>query len=542
MKVKNIIYSLALLLPLATGCVSDLDVSPLDPNINTADVVYSKPENYKKGLFKIYSVLAMSGQDGSGSSDIDGLDAGNAQFYRSMWNLQVGTTDECINSWPDPWVPEVNEMNWTAVGNESIEGTYQRAMFIVALANEYLSQTTDGNMSSRGIEESFFETVHGFRSEARFMRALSYFYLMDMYGNPPFITELNHSTAPGQIGREALFNWIEEELLAIKDLLPEAKTANYYGRADKGVVNALLSRMYLNAEVYTGSARWDDCIKVSKELINDGNFGLTEEYSHLFMADNNRPEVTKEIIFPIVYEATRTQTYGGMTFLIAASRGNDEVSVENSGTKNGWSGNRALSNLVKKFAYKNQDTPKADEINDKRGIFYDANRSIDIETSYTKTFETEGWAVYKYTNLKSDDTPGSNDTHPDTDIPLFRLAEVYLNYAEAVLRGGQGGSKTEALQLVNKLRERGYGSNLGNISESDLTLNFLLDERARELYWEGIRRTDLVRYGLFTSNKYVWQFKGGVKQGTGIEEFRNVYPIPSTDLSVNTSLEQNKGY
>ena len=281
---------------------------------------------------------------------------------------------------------------------------------------------------------------------------------------------------------------------------------------------------------------------MSKELINDGNFGLTEEYSHLFMADNNRPEVTKEIIFPIVYEATRTQTYGGTTFLIAASRGNDEVSVENSGTKNGWSGNRALSNLVKKFAYKNQDTPKADEINDKRGIFYDANRSIDIETSYTKTFETEGWAVYKYTNLKSDGTPGSNDTHPDTDIPLFRLAEVYLNYAEAVLRGGQGGSKTEALRLVNKLRERGYGSDLGNISESGLTLNFLLDERARELYWEGIRRTDLVRYGLFTSNKYVWQFKGGVKQGTGIEEFRNVYPIPSTDLSVNTSLEQNKGY
>ncbi len=542
MKLKNIVLGLALLLPFLASCTGDLDVKPLDKNINTADHVYAIKENYKRGLFKIYSALAMSGQDGAGSSDIDGLDPGNAQFYRSWWNLQVVSTDESINSWPDPWVPEVNEMKWSAVGNESIEGTYQRAMFMVALVNEYLNQTTDENMSSRGIEADFFETVHGYRAEARFMRALAYYILLDVYGNPPFITEQNYSQYPTQIGRENLFAWIEKELLELKQLLPEAKTAGYYGRADQGVVNALLSRLYLNAEVYTGTPRYDDCIAVSKEIIQSGKYGLTANYSHLFMADNDRPEVTKEIIFPIVFEGTRTQTYGGIHFLIAASRGNDEVSIEKDGFEEGWSGNRALPTLVKLFEFQNNNAPKAAEILDKRGIFYDENRTIDIQTSYMKTFESEGWAVYKYTNIKSDGTVGSNTKHPDTDIPLFRLAEVYLNYAEAVLRGGQGGSKAEALSLINQLRQRGYGDNSGDIREADLTLRFILDERGRELYWEGTRRTDLVRYDYYTSGKYVWQFKGGVKQGTGIEAFRNVFPIPSTDLSVNNNLTQNTGY
>ena len=542
MKLKNIILSLVVLLPLFTSCTSDLDVKPLDKNINTPDHVYSIKENYKRALYKIYSVLAMSGQEGSGSSDIDGLDPGNAQFYRSWWNLQVASTDECINSWPDAWVPEITEMKWSAVGNESIEGTYQRGMFVVALVNEYLLQTTDGNMSSRGIEEDFFETVHGYRAEARFMRALSYAMLLDTYGNPPFITEENYTQYPSQIGRENLFDWIVQELVDLKELLPEEKAAGYYGRADRGVVNALLSRLYLNAEVYTGKPKYDECIAVSKEVINSGKYGLTDNYSHLFMADNDRPEVTKEIIFPIVFEGTRTQTYGGIHFLIAASRGNDEVKVEIDGLEEGWSGNRALPTLIHLFDFADNDEPKADEIKDKRGIFYDANRSIDIQTSYMKTFETEGWAVYKYTNIKSDGTPGSNTKHPDTDIPFLRLPEVYLNYAEAVLRGGNGGSKGEAVKLINHLRQRGYGDQSGNIKEADLTLRFLLDERSRELYWEGTRRSDLVRYGYYTSATYVWQYKGGVKQGTGIEDFFNLFPIPSTDLSVNGELDQNSGY
>lgn len=539
MKIKNIIYALFLLLPL-TSCVGDLNVEPLDPNIETADKVYAVKENYKRSLFKIYSVMAMSGQDGAGSSDIDGLDAGNAQFYRSWWNLQVVPTDEAINSWPDPWVPEINEMKWTETGNEAVEGTYQRAMYMVALVNEYLNQTTDSQMSSRGIEEDFWPTVHGFRSEARFMRALAYYMLMDTYARPPFITESNYTQYPGQISRKELFDWIETELKEIKSELVDPRTPDYYGRADQGVVNALLSRMYLNAEVYTGEARYTDCIAVSKELINSG-YDLAPNYSDLFKADNDRAIIAQEIIFPIVYEGTRTQTFGGMHYLIAASRSSKEVSIELDGTNEGWSGNRARASLVRKFEFGNNNSPTANSITDKRGIFLDTDRTLDI-SDWMKTFETQGWAVYKFTNLKSNGEPGSNASNPDTDIAFFRLGEIYLNYAEAVLRGGAGGDQGTALNYINKLRERGYGNTSGNIQMGDLTLDFLLDERSRELYWEATRRTDLVRYDYFTTSKYLWQFKGGMPQGTSVESFRNIYPLPKSDTSVNGSLEQNPGY
>ena len=173
-------------------------------------------------------------------------------------------------------------------------------------------------MAERGIEESFWPTVHQYRYEARFLRALAYVYLMDMYGNPPFITESNYSSEPSQIGRAELFNWIEKELTDIKDELVEAKTAGFYGRADQGVVNALLSRMYLNAEVYTGKPMYDKCVAISKEIIDMPVYGLADTYADLFKADNDRSDVAKEFIFPIVYEGTKTQTFGGIRFLIAA--------------------------------------------------------------------------------------------------------------------------------------------------------------------------------------------------------------------------------
>ncbi len=530
------IISITLLL-FATSCVNDLDVKPLDPHIDRADVVYADESNYIKGLMKIYSVFAMSGQDGAGSSDIEGLDAGGAQLYRVLFDLQVGTTDECANAWPDPWVSEVNEMKWTPTGNDAVEAVYQRCMYIVVVANEYMKQTTDANMLSRGIKEEFWPTVHQYRQEARLLRAYAYYILMDAYGRPPFITEENYSTAPSQLSRTELFNWIEGELKAVAGTLPEARTS--YGRVDKGVANAILSRMYLNAEVYTGVARYNDCIEASKAVIGAG-YSLSENYSNLFKADNNVTSAN-EIIFPIVFDGVKTQTYGGMRYLIASSRGPQEVSLETDGLLDGWSGNRALPTLVRKFEFADSKQPTVATIKDKRGIFQDADRSLEI-TDWLKTFESQGWGVHKYTNLKSDGTPGSNSYSPDTDVILFRLAEVYLNYAEAVLRGGTGGDKNTALGYINELRTRGYGDNSGNIAMGDLTLDFLIDERSRELYWEAIRRTDLVRYGYYTSGSYVWQFKGGVKNGTSVDEFRNIFPIPSTDMSVNVNLTQNPGY
>lgn len=522
------------------SCVNDLDVKPLDPQSQSPDEVYSDEANYIKGLMKIYSILAMSGQDGAGSSDIEGVDAGNAQLYRAWWNIQEVPTDEAIVAWPDTWVTEMNEMKWTTTKNEALEGVYHRCMYIVAIANEYLVQTTDEMMTRRGMTADFIAKVHNYRNEARFVRALAYYMLMDSYGRPPFITEANYSKEPTQLTRAQLFDWIEGELKDLASVLPPARTA--YGRADQGAVNALLSRMYLNAQVYTGVDRYDDCITVSKNLI--ANYSLAPSYSNLFKADNDVTSVS-EIIFPIVYNGSATQTFGGMRFLISASRGVGEIKPATDGVVDGWSGNRARSSLVKKFDFSNPNYAEdrdTESILDKRGIFFAENRSLEIDR-WLKTFETEGWAVYKYSNVKSDGSAPSHLDWPDTDIPFFRLAEVYLNYAEAVKRGGQGGSEANALKYINDLRARGFGNTSANYgSFGDITLDNILDERSRELYWEATRRTDLVRYNYFTTSSYLWPFKGGVKNGTAVESYKNIYPIPASDMTVNLKLEQNEGY
>lgn len=525
------------------SCLDDLNVRPLDPSITTDEDVYKDEANYIRGLMKIYSVFAISGQDGEGSSDIEGLDPGNAQLLRSWWILQVVSTDEAVNGWVnDQWTTDINEMRWNTTKCEPIEGVYQRCMYIVALVNEYLKQTAEGKLDGRGITDDMKLQVAKFRLEARYLRALSYYMLMDAFGRPPFITEDNASATLSQLSRVDLFNWIEAELKDLAIALPAAKE-NGYGRADQGAANALLARMYLNAEVYTGTERYTDCISACKAVIA-GGYTLTSDYKYLFGADNNTV-AANEIIFPICFDGTATKTWGGMAFLICGSRGAAEVDIATDGVKDGWNGNRALRTLVDKFEFSNPNYAQdhdAASILDKRGIFKADNRSLDIDT-WGNTFVDQGWAVYKYKNVTSTGMVGSDQQFPDTDFPMFRLGEIYLTYAEAVVRGGQGGSITDALTYVNSLRARGYGNASGNKTTTDLTLDFFIDERARELYWEATRRTDLVRYGQYTSSSYVWQFKGGSKTGTGMPDYMNLFPIPASHLAINSSgLTQNEGY
>jgi hypothetical protein len=158
-----------------------------------------------------------------------------------------------------------------------------------------------------------------------------------------------------------------------------------------------------------------------------------------------------------------------------------------------------------------------------------------------------GYAVGKFRNLTSTGALAPNvaydaggSTFMDVDFPMFRLADAYLMYAEAVLRGGQGGSTAQALIYVNQLRSRAFNGSSGNVSL--LTLQFILDERGRELYWEGHRRTDLIRFGQFTGGTYLWPWKGNVKTGRATESFRDLFPIPASDLAANPKLKQNTGY
>lgn len=526
-----------------TGCVGDLDVTPLNEHTIDASKAYATAEDYTKGLNKIYSVWALSGQDGAGSSDISGLDPGNTALLRCYFTLNEQTTDEMKNSWPDSWCNEINGLTWTTSKVEPIEGLYQRCMYIVALSNEFLRNL--GNAPSEINQAEY-------RAETRFCRALAYYVLMDAFGRPPFIDE-NYNAQPGQKSRADLFAWIESELKDIYNDLPAARTT--YGRADKGADDALLARMYLNAKVYTGQERYTDCIDACKRVISAG-YSLADNYAELFMADNGENEnARKEIIFPVMFDGITAQSYGmGAIILGARSSGDftDEIKLSDGTTKacginGGWDGFRSTQNLTDLFDYKDNSNKTPETIIDHRGMFnnHDGKTAQDITTNPTGTFTTEGWSVFKYVNVTSKGVDGSNSAFPDTDFPMFRLADVYLMYAEAVARGGEGGDMTTAVGYVNALRERGYGDSKHDITSSWLTENNyrnILDERGRELYWEGVRRTDLIRYGLFTSDSYLWPYKGGVITGVGVKDYLSVFPIPQTDLSVNKNLTQNDGY
>jgi hypothetical protein len=352
---------------------------------------------------------------------------------------------------------------------------------------------------------------------------------MDLFGNPPFVTEATAigGAPPTQASRTEIFNYIESELKAIEPNMPAPRT-NEYGRADKGAVWALLARMYLNAQVYTGTARYADAVTYSKKVI-DAGYSLVSNYSWLMRADNHLN--TSEFIFTINYDGQKTRGYGGTTFLTHASVGGS-MPASSFGVGGGWGGIRATKALVALF-------PDQSGTADKRSQFYTSGQNLEIGN---QTDFTNGLAVTKFRNIKRDGSQGSNPDFADMDMPLFRLAEMYLIYAEAVLRGGTGGDAATALQYINLLRVRAYGSNAGNISSSQLTTDFILDERARELYWEGFRRTDLVRYNKFVESTYLWPWKGGVSSGTGVSAIRKLYPIPSRDINANTNLTQNTGY
>lgn len=512
------------------SCEKDLDLQPEDQRQTSASV-FDDPASYKQFLGKLYTGLSLSGQQGpSGLGDLQGLDEGFSPYLRLYFMLQELTTDEAVIGWNDGTIADLHAQNWTS-GNEFIRTMYSRIMYQVALSNEFLRQTEEGVLDSRGVTGNLRTEIEAYRAEARFLRALSYWHAIDLYGNPPFVTEDDPIGAflPEQIQRADLFAYIESELLAIESEITPARQ-NEYGRADQAAVWMLLSKLYLNAEEYTGTARYDDVITYTSKVIGAG-YTLVDDYQKLFLADNNTNGAQNEIIFPITFDGLHTQTFGGMTFIIHAAVGGSMVPGDY-GVGSGWAGLRTTPEFVELF-------PGEAESEDGREMFYTDKQTKEIGS--ISNFN-HGYAVTKYKNIDVNGNWGSDTSgeFPDTDFPMFRLADAYLMYAEAVVRTN-GGDKAAAVRYINALRERAYGNNSANINATQLTADFILDERGRELYWEAHRRTDLIRFNQFTENG-TWAWKGGVPQGAPTQSFRDLFPIPASDLGVNTNLTQNTGY
>lgn len=508
---------------LGTGCTDTLT----EPKSEITEAnVFTDLDAYRSFLAKLYAGLVTTGQQGpAGQPDIQGIDEGFSQYVRGFWQLQTLPTDEAVIAWGDAGLPELNSQLW-ASSNQFINAFYARIFFQITQANEFLRQTTDERLAERG-QQDLEPQIRQFRAEARFLRALSYWHGIDLFGDIPLVDETFEigATPPEQSTREEIYAFAVNELQEVRNELPPAGSAEY-GRADQGAVAMLLAKLYLNAEVYTGASEYASALFELETVVN-GPYDLMPVYHENFLADNHR---SPEFIFAIPQDGDHTRTWGGTTFLTHAAVGGN-MSAGDFGLDFGWWGLRVTPNFVALFP------GGADSPDGRAEIFFTDGQSLEIP-NLTDFFG--GYAAPKYQNVTSTGAMGSHPTFPDTDFPMFRLADAYLMYAEATLRGG-GGSQAQAVDFINQLRTRAYGDTSGNITEADLTLDLILDERARELFWEGHRRTDLVRFGEFTVQG-TWSWKGGVQDGQTTAQFRDLYPLPANEILANPNLTQNPGY
>ena len=504
-----------------SSCISDLDVNPtIDPSTSM--------ELDRNALFaKIYANMALTGQQGpAGSGDIADIDEGTSDFIRQLWNMNQLPTDESICSWGDAGVPEYNYGTWDA-SHGMVTALYYRLYFGITLANYFLTET--GGMEGADVALQ--------RAEARFLRSLYYYYAMDLFGNVPFLTAVSAENAP-QASRQEVFGFIEKELLGdgtdagCLAAMAEPRT-NTYGRVDKAAGWLLLARLYLNAEIYTGTAQWAKAAEYADKTINSG-YSLSTNYRYLFMGDNNTNGAQNEMILPILQDGIDTQNYGGSLFLIASTHRTD---MGDTNTSENWAGNRARKELMQKF-FLTSEAPQVDEVGmvaaakDDRALFFGIDRLL---SAADPADFTNGYSCAKFTNARSTGGAGRDPKFADMDVPFMRLAEAYLTLAEAKTRLGE---TSAAKTAIDALRTRANAA-----TQPSYSLDEICDEWSREFAFEGRRRMDLIRFGKFGGNSsYTWEWKGGVKDGTNFSSTKNVYGIPTKDIIANDNLVQNPGY
>ncbi|MCI6233599.1 MAG: RagB/SusD family nutrient uptake outer membrane protein [Prevotella sp.] len=533
--IKYIVPSAALFLGLGmTSCSSDLDIDPIDPNLTTGDKISSDAL-----LNKCYANFAVAGNGGAnGDCDIDGLDGGTTGFIRQLFNSNELTTDEAICAWGDDGIENFNT-SMPDASHPMLAGLYNRLYVGITYCNQYLQDYADVDKQKT--------------AECRFLRAFQFYLLMDGWGNVPFPTTIS-SDAPQQIKRADLFAWIESELKEIEPDLAEAKPEKEgeagYGRVDKAAAWMLLARLYINAQVYTGEAKWGEAKAYAKKVIDSPYKLYTtakggwSAYQQLFMGDNGTNGASQECLFAVLQDGERTTAWGCTLFLMAGNTNLSEI-VHPDGqtlgmnTSEKWSGNRMCKELVEKF-FPNDDAPVAHACDmpaaagDDRAIFESVDRTL--TNDHQKVF-TEGFSVCKFNNWYTSGT-AKNNQFPDTDFFLMRAAEAYLIFAEADAREHGNTTSQEGTNAINQIRSRANAT-----PKAAYSLDDICDEWSREFYFEGLRRPTLVRFNKYGGNvNYNWSWKGGVLAGRNIDAHFNIFAIPTTDMTANQNLVQNPGY
>ncbi|MCU4177500.1 RagB/SusD family nutrient uptake outer membrane protein [Carboxylicivirga sp. N1Y90] len=536
---KKIFVYIFLLAGIFTACEDDLNVKPIDPNLVFGDEVYSTLEGYKQVLAKIYGSYNVSGQYGDDNeSDLSTIeDGGMSAYLRNYWNFQTLPTGEAMNAWNDGGLVAIQNGVWSA-DNQFVAGMFYRLYYMISLTNEFLRESSGGS-----VVDANPEAIKQMRAEAKLVRAIAYYHGIDLFGKMAIIEENSSEAYPTPTPRPELFSWIVSQLEdeIIPDL-PAAATASY-GQMDAGTAYMVLAKMYINAVNFSGvenpvqgKSSYDEVVKYT-EMVNAA-YSLESNYRKLFSTDNDAAE---GIIFGLALDASKTQGFSASQYIMSAGT-NGALSNHVGIPSSAWGGNHATRSVYDKFTMRPGGDVRGATQNIEETLDHTTTMVINAGLDMDNPLDyTQGVNVTKFKNRTSAGADGSDPYFVDTDFPMFRLADSYLMYAEAVVRGGNG-TMAKAVEYVNDVIERGYGDDNNNIIEAELTLDFLLEERGREFYWEGYRRQDLIRFGKFTSGDYLWQWKGGVQDGRALDAHRNVYPIPSSELAANPNAEQNDNY
>lgn len=510
------IFSIIALLAGSISCTDDLNTEP-KVELSLEQLLAQDPNAINGIMSKLYGSFALSGPNGPGSSDISD-DPGESPFLRGIVNLQEFTADGMKNRWGDDGLDQLTTAsNWDE-NNKFFRYLYNRVYYTVPQCNNLLVV-----LNSVSIENK--EQVV---AEVRFLRSLAYYYMIDCFGKGVLVTEAQNgvSTPLPESTRAELFNFVESELIQAIENLPQT---NSYGRANKYAASMLLAKLYMNSEVYTGTPRYIDALTYIDKIINEGGYTLDDNFVEVFSADNY---MSSEIIFPLIADAIVSQSFGNTTYIINGSMNSATMTTTlfgNPGGNDAWAGHRATKAWYSLFG------PLGSSTDDRAQLFWTTGHTYEMN-DYKEW--THGYPSTKFRNTNFHSTSGTPTVFSSTDFPLFRLSDVYLMYAECAKRGA-GGTLSQATSYVNLVRNR---SNATSILDTDLTLDFILDERARELNLEGHRRSDLIRFGKFTGGTYLWPWKGNAQTGTSIPSTYNVFPIPLTALQANPNLTQNPGY
>ena len=541
---KRIIY-IAALAAAMTSCVGDLDTLPLNATDPISEYVYGTSEDaYVSGLARLYFQFATNDL-----TDLQSMDGGASEIVRAFWSVQETTTDAAKCSWGnDAWVRALNTNTWSDVQNDAVYAVYVRALQGISYVNEYLRQTAPSKLQERGVDPVLMVKIDGFRAEARFIRAYLYWMALDVFGSVPFITEnspISGAYYPTQASRKYIFDYCVSELqslLAEGSQMPAPRSL--YPRADQGSVAGLLARLYLNAQVYAGEPMWLEAKQICEQIFSMG-YELCPDYAALFRGDNGQnPAAVKEMLWTIDYSDASTESYGGTTYLLAAALASIDITDQSrpNGQRNGWAGLRVPYEYVQKyFSVTDADYQTGTyQVADKRGeVFYIKGRSESMEGELYNFMN--GWSCIKYNNIPHNQTNESFlptsavRNYADVDYPMIRLGEIYLIYAEACMQLEQSAL---AMPYIQALAGRA-----GVNPPEEITVDFLVAERARELMWEGHRRTDLIRYGLFHTDDSLWPYKGGDDfEGQAFPAYKCIFAIPPTELAANPALKQTPGY